>query len=153
MMAEFDRRSYIVRRADISRFYEGEDVALNVVAGGSFSRSVYAPVGSICKSQVVVTEVVAPADALSGTHTLMLWAGYNILLGRASFNLSVTYQYGYWLNADVVAMPSDQAAAAIMGRDILFTDTAPIIVYYYNNTDVVSTRNLTLRFSAERQVV
>jgi len=70
-----------------------------------------------------------------------------------SFNKSVTYQYGYWLNADVAAMPSDQAASAIMGRDVIFTDTAPIIVYYFNNTNVVSTRNLVLRFSAERQVV
>lgn len=151
-MAEFDNRQYVVRRADISLLYISEVVTLNVAAGASYVKYISAPVGSICRTQLMLFEVGAPVGAMSGTHDLRVESYIGFMRGVSNFGDIITYQYGHWLHATSAKYPPNDTAQALLGRDVIFTQQ-PLGFRYYNDTDVVNGTYMQIEITAEKQIV
>lgn len=154
-MAQFDRRQYIVRRADMSMEEQTIDVPnLNLAAGGNYVVNVYAPDGTICNTQVGYVDVVAPVGATSGTHQINIRTSVGILYCKTAFNKKLSYESSQWDPAlsDTLKPNSVDLMGHLM-RNVVFDSHTPLVFQYYNNTDVLQAGRLVVKVVYGKQVI
>lgn len=161
-MAEFDRRSYIVRRPDLSIVRFNGTVPVVCAIGGQQNVDIMAPVGSFCKVTVVAFNVSAAPSAGGAPAPTVgeydLWVGFTtnsgLTFGRYAFDAVASYAYGYWVGAPVVQHPP-QAMQLEALRGVVFDGTYGLRLAFINTSlnQAVSGINLIYDLVIEKQVV
>ena len=153
-MAQFDRQTYVVRRADISLSSQVFDVVLNLAHQASYTIEVYAPANSICRTQVAYINMPKPVGGASGTHYISIQTANSILTCTASFANNLRYYCSEWDTTQApVLMPNNNTLMGELMRNIVFDSVMPLKFRYKNECVVAQTGTFSVACVYEKQVI
>ena len=119
-----------------------------VVAGDTSTTEIYAPQGSTYQIEGAFLQVSGVPSSGSGRHTFDLKPMGSLisLRGVSSYSDELRWQFSHWSSATQTKLPADESAAMSAMRDLRATDSKPITVTYFNDTDSTQTEQRTIKF-------
>ena len=91
-------------------------------------------------------DVAAVAGASVGTHSFLISNNYiEIITGISPYSNSIQWNTSCWIVATTSQSPNDQAAALNGLQNCIFTKDYPLVVVYYNGSDVANAAPRTIK--------
>jgi hypothetical protein len=144
--------SYPSRNVALSEFSTSAQLNL----GTRIEYEVYAPVGTVAKTELVRMKWEGYASATYGNKTLALISNnrkVGVLYGVASVEQKMEYTYGEWLLTSS-RKPADLTAQYHAQKDVTFSSTDPLVIQFDNTSTAnsISVRDFAVRYSYEKVI-
>lgn len=144
--------SYPSRSVALSEFSSSAQQNLGV----KVEYEVYAPAGTVAKTELVRLKWGAYANNTYGNKTLALISNMRkigVLYGVAVVDQNMEYTYGEWLLTSS-RKPNDAGAQYEAQRGVSFSDTDPLVIQFDNTSTAnsVGAREYFVRYSYEKVI-
>jgi hypothetical protein len=109
-----------------------------LLAGEQVNIDVYAPIGKVSRTEMILTYYPSIATATAGTKFMALYGGsadFGVVYLEGAFNASLWYRYGEFENA-TVSKPTQLINQLLAQKDITFDSAQALRFQVKNNTDV-----------------
>lgn len=129
--------------------YLSHEITATDGPGSSSEVEIYAPQGSVYRVLNMFLNGPIISAATTGNHRFRVYSNQRALVGYSAYTSPIVWRYGSWETADSQQSPKDSVVQSRQMANLVATDSTPIRIQYYNNTDADQTNsrniNLTVR--------